>query len=49
MSCVFFQTPTPKATGPHLDWDRDTQGLVLGSFFYGYFFTQIPGGWLGGK
>ena len=28
-------------------------GLVLGSFFYGYLLTQIPGGWIatrfGGK
>ncbi|XP_054719646.1 LOW QUALITY PROTEIN: putative inorganic phosphate cotransporter [Uloborus diversus] len=26
------------------DWDSDTQGLILGSFFYGYVITQIPGG-----
>lgn len=26
------------------DWDEATQGLVLGSFFYGYVLTQIPGG-----
>lgn len=24
-------------------------GLVLSSFFYGYIFTQIPGGWLAAK
>uniref|UniRef100_A0A1I8P2I3 Major facilitator superfamily (MFS) profile domain-containing protein n=1 Tax=Stomoxys calcitrans TaxID=35570 RepID=A0A1I8P2I3_STOCA len=34
-------------------WDEATQGLVLGSFFYGYVLTQIPGGRmaeiLGGK
>ena len=24
-------------------------GLVLSSFFYGYIFTQIPGGWLATK
>ncbi|CAL8084067.1 unnamed protein product [Calicophoron daubneyi] len=24
-------------------WDRPTQGLVLGAFFYGYLVTQIPG------
>ena len=23
--------------------------MVLGSFFYGYIFTQIPGGYLAGK
>lgn len=25
-------------------WDEATQGLVLGSFFYGYVLTQVPGG-----
>ncbi|KAG2467242.1 S17A5 protein, partial [Polypterus senegalus] len=31
------------------DWDADTQGWILGSFFYGYLFTQIPGGYLARK
>lgn len=26
------------------DWDEKTQSIVLGSFFYGYVLTQIPGG-----
>ncbi|KAF5403536.1 putative inorganic phosphate cotransporter [Paragonimus heterotremus] len=26
------------------DWDRPTQGLILGAFFWGYLITQIPGG-----
>ncbi|XP_078310380.1 putative transporter slc-17.2 [Crassostrea virginica] len=26
-------------------WDKTTQGLILGSFFWGYLATQIPGGW----
>ena len=26
------------------DWDENTQGLVLGSFFFGYVLTQLPGG-----
>ncbi|XP_070559139.1 sialin-like [Ptychodera flava] len=34
-------------------WDKQTQGLLLSSFFYGYIVTQIPGGWFaeryGGK
>ncbi|XP_041361198.1 sialin-like [Gigantopelta aegis] len=34
-------------------WGEGTQGIILGSFFCGYFTTQIPGGWLavvvGGK
>ena len=24
-------------------------GLILGSFYYGYIVTQIPGGWLGSQ
>ncbi|XP_069686244.1 vesicular glutamate transporter 1-like isoform X2 [Periplaneta americana] len=27
-------------------WDPDTEGLVLGSYFYGYIMTQLLGGWL---
>ncbi|XP_014680972.1 PREDICTED: sialin-like [Priapulus caudatus] len=34
-------------------WDKQQQGLILGSFFWGYLVTQIPGGWIseryGGK
>ena len=40
--------PTP-STGDTYNWDRSEQGLILGSFFYGYIVTQIPGGWLAGK
>jgi len=35
------------------DWNKETQGIILGAFFWGYLVTQIPGGWLaqrfGGK
>jgi len=31
------------------NWDRETQGLILGSFFYGYILTQVPGGWLAAR
>ncbi|RUS79056.1 hypothetical protein EGW08_013182, partial [Elysia chlorotica] len=27
-------------------WDKEMQGLILGSFFWGYLFLQIPGGML---
>ncbi|XP_064637289.1 sialin-like isoform X1 [Lineus longissimus] len=27
-------------------WDAETQGIILGAFFYGYCVTQILGGWL---
>eukprot|EP00794_Sanderia_malayensis_P012121 gene12121-13372_t len=43
---------TSKYVG-EFNWDEDTQGLILGSFFYGYLVTQLPGGLLatyfGGK
>ncbi|XP_055339424.1 sialin-like isoform X2 [Paramacrobiotus metropolitanus] len=28
------------------NWDSYTQGIILGSFFYGYIFTQLPGAWI---
>jgi sugar phosphate permease len=31
------------------EWDDPTRGLVLSSFFWGYIFTQIPGGYLAQK
>ena len=34
---------------PDFDWDSQTQGLILASFFYGYIFTQIPGGYFATK
>ena len=27
-------------------WSSKEQGMLLSSFFYGYIFTQLPGGWL---
>ena len=45
--------PDHDQSGEKFDWDSKTQGLVLGSFFYGYVATQLPGGRLaeifGGK
>ncbi|XP_046544368.1 sialin-like [Haliotis rubra] len=44
-------TPAPER-GEFL-WDEQTQGYILGAFYYGYCLTQLPGGWLaerfGGK
>ncbi|XP_063772886.1 sialin isoform X1 [Pseudophryne corroboree] len=37
------------STGKKYNWDADTQGWILGSFFYGYILTQIPGGYFAGK
>ena len=28
------------------DWDAGWKGHLLGSYYWGYVFTQIPGGWL---
>ncbi|XP_077018356.1 sialin isoform X2 [Tamandua tetradactyla] len=36
-------------TGKKYQWDAETQGWVLGSFFYGYIITQIPGGYIASK
>ncbi|CAB1312636.1 unnamed protein product [Coregonus sp. 'balchen'] len=44
-------TTTPALLNPNTttlvyNWDTETQGWILGSFFYGYILTQIPGGYL---
>ncbi|XP_012989659.2 sialin [Esox lucius] len=46
-----FNPPRPKHnhTASVYDWDSETQGWILGSFFYGYILTQIPGGYLARK
>ncbi|KAL4217610.1 hypothetical protein ACF0H5_022352 [Mactra antiquata] len=31
------------------DWSTSLQDYILGSFFYGYIVTQIPGGWMAEK
>uniref|UniRef100_H2LU46 Sialin n=1 Tax=Oryzias latipes TaxID=8090 RepID=H2LU46_ORYLA len=38
-----FQQPIPQ-----YPWDSETQGWLLGAFFFGYLCTQIPGGYLAG-
>lgn len=46
-----YDPPRPKRnhTVSVYDWDSETQGWILGSFFYGYILTQIPGGYLAGR
>ena len=39
----------PDIGGGDFDWNSKEQGLILGSFFYGYVVTQIPGGFLAEK
>ncbi|KAF5296498.1 hypothetical protein FQR65_LT01487 [Abscondita terminalis] len=58
-SSTFDHCPIPNVTNPTVlpegpfNWNEKTQGIVLGSFFYGYVLTQVPGGRLaemfGGK
>ncbi|XP_056271085.1 sialin isoform X3 [Pseudoliparis swirei] len=39
--------PFPQHQGiPQYPWDSETQGWMLGAFFFGYLCTQIPGGYL---
>ena len=28
------------------DWDAQQQGVVLGAYFYGFFITMVPGGYV---
>lgn len=46
-------TDTPSHQDPVFNWNEQQQGNILGSFFYGYVLTQLPGGRLaelvGGK
>ena len=35
--------------GEGFNWNPKEQGIILGSFFYGYIITQIPGGFLAEK
>lgn len=46
------QTPKPPPDyGPRYEWDEHVQGTILGSYFWGYVITSLPGGfiaeWLG--
>lgn len=46
-----YDPPRPRRnhTASVYDWNSETQGWILGSFFYGYILTQIPGGYLAGR
>ncbi|PVD36706.1 hypothetical protein C0Q70_03692 [Pomacea canaliculata] len=41
--------PASSSNNGEFDWDKRTQSLLLAMYFYGYIFTQIPGGWLAGR
>lgn len=34
---------------PKYPWNPQTQGMLLGAFFFGYLITQVPGGYLSGR
>ncbi|XP_041360914.1 sialin-like [Gigantopelta aegis] len=44
--CVGPNDTTTKHLSGEFPWNEETQGWVLGAFFYGYIITQIPGGYL---
>ncbi|XP_048661663.1 sialin isoform X9 [Marmota marmota marmota] len=44
-----FRAPGRPKPGKRYQWDAETQGWILGSFFYGYIITQIPGGYVASK
>uniref|UniRef100_A0A667X8J6 Sialin n=1 Tax=Myripristis murdjan TaxID=586833 RepID=A0A667X8J6_9TELE len=41
--------PKHNHTASVYNWDSETQGWILGSFFYGYILTQVPGGYLASR
>ncbi|CAG2161783.1 unnamed protein product [Oppiella nova] len=42
-STTAYQSPHTEPTG-EFDWDEKTQGMILGTFFYGYILFQVVGG-----
>lgn len=42
---IIQEEETANQTG-EFNWDHKTRGIILGSFFYGYVISQIPGGYL---
>ncbi|KRY84521.1 Sialin [Trichinella pseudospiralis] len=46
--CRADNVTSPQKDGPFV-WDRSTTGILLSSFYYGYAFTQIPGGLLASR
>lgn len=43
-SSSFFAIIPPPEEGGEFEWDEVQQGIILGSFFWGYVLTQLPGG-----
>uniref|UniRef100_A0AAY4CEW2 Sialin n=1 Tax=Denticeps clupeoides TaxID=299321 RepID=A0AAY4CEW2_9TELE len=38
-----------RSTGPRYPWSLETQGMLLGAFYFGKMVTLIPGGYLAGR
>ena len=50
LECPFYGNNTASTQASSLtgvfDWDAKQQGIILGSFYYGYIITMIPGGYI---
>ncbi|XP_074614068.1 vesicular glutamate transporter 3-like isoform X2 [Acropora palmata] len=46
---IVLQQGVKSVKPAEFDWSSKLQGLVLGSFFYGYWVLQVPGAWLAMK
>ncbi|XP_064631101.1 sialin-like [Lineus longissimus] len=46
--CRFTSSSKDDKAG-EFNWDKVTQGLILGSFYWGYIVTQLPGGLLASR
>lgn len=44
--CGSYQSKKSSGLNGEFNWDKNTQGLILASYFVGYLITEIPGGWL---
>jgi len=48
-SQTYIYTTTQESNNGEFNWSRTQEGIVLGSFYYGYMASQIPGGYLAGR
>ncbi|XP_076438776.1 sialin-like [Babylonia areolata] len=46
LECLDHSDNTTTNSTGEFQWDEETQGLILGAFYYGYIVTQVPAGWL---
>lgn len=43
-SVITTEAPHTSHNSPRFDWDESQKQLILGSFFWGYVLTELPGG-----